>query len=117
MLKSIFITEYVYLKFKEIILLKRILNKWLLFNFRHRGSKKRPTVKYTFGSETKPFYEDLLQKSQQSQAPWQWNAMKQRHPHAQNVINSLTKEKFYEFKLTGKFVDVIGNDALIHYGS
>ena len=62
-----------------------------------------------------PFYEDLKRQSQQNQAPWQWNVMMQKYPHAENVIASLTKEGNYEFILTGKFEDVMGNDASIHY--
>ena len=35
--------------------------------------------------------------------------MKNKHTYAQGVINSLCDEKRYEFTLTGKFEDVIGN--------
>jgi len=83
----------------------------------YRGSESRPTIKYKFGEGDMgaPFYEDLKRQSQQNQAPWQWNVMMQKYPHAESVIASLTKEGNYEFILTGKFEDVMGNDASIHY--
>ena len=41
--------------------------------------------------------------------------MKQRYDDAQYYIDQLTDEGHYEFTLTGKFEDVVGNDADIEY--
>ena len=44
--------------------------------------------------------------------------MKQKYSYANSLINNLVNEGKYEFTLTGKFEDIIGNDASIEfYGS
>ena len=44
--------------------------------------------------------------------------MKQKYGYANSLINNLVNEGKYEFTLTGKFEDIIGNDASIEfYGS
>ena len=76
---------------------------------RYRGSGDRPTFKYRFGSSSTPFYTALKEQSDRGERPWQWSNMKNRYSSAQSVINSLCDEKRYEFTLTGKFEDVVGN--------
>jgi len=84
----------------------------------HRGSGSRAQVNYKFGSASTPFYTELKRQSQQNQAPWQWHNMKQKYSYANSLINNLVNEGKYEFTLTGKFEDIIGNDASIEfYGS
>jgi hypothetical protein len=52
----------------------------------------------------------LKEQSDRGERPWQWSNMKNRYSSAQSVINSrLCDEKRYEFTLTGKFEDVVGN--------
>ena len=51
----------------------------------------------------------------ENQAPWQWHNVKQRYSHAENLINNLVSEGKYEFTLTGKFEDIMGSDASIHW--
>ena len=41
--------------------------------------------------------------------------MKQRWSHANTLIKNLVNEGKYEFTLTGKFEDIIGNDASVHF--
>ena len=41
--------------------------------------------------------------------------MRQKYSYAQSLINNLVNKGKYEFTLSGKFEDVIGNDASIHF--
>ena len=81
----------------------------------HSGSGSRPTVNYHFGSASTPFYTDLKRQSDRGSYPWLWSEMKNRYSGAQSVINSLTDERRYEFTLTGKFEDVIGQHAEVQW--
>ena len=85
-------------------------------HFRHRGSKSRPQVNYKFGSGSKPFYDDLRWKCGQNKSPWQWLIMKEKYSNAKTLIEDLVNEAKYEFTLNGKFEDVIGTNAAIHFG-
>ncbi|XP_028394008.1 uncharacterized protein LOC114518245 [Dendronephthya gigantea] len=87
------------------------------YHYQHRGSGDRPTFKYRFGSASKPFYTALKEESDRSMRPWQWTDMKNRYTSAQSIINTLVDEKLYEFTLTGKFEDVIGQHAEVQWKS
>ena len=81
----------------------------------YKGSGSRPTVNYRFGSARTPFYTDLKTQSNRNMLPWLWTEMKNRYSGAQDVINLLTDERRYEFTLTGKFDDVIGQHAEVRW--
>ena len=80
------------------------------FHQEHRGSGDRKVVEHTFGSAKKPFYEDLKDQSEQNMYPWQWHALKQRHPYAQYYIDELTKKDLYAFTMVGQFEETTENE-------
>ena len=55
----------------------------------------------------------MKEESDRGMRPWQWSNMKSKYSYAQSLINNLCDEKRYEFTLTGKFEDVIGNKLRI----
>ncbi|GFR69242.1 biomphalysin [Elysia marginata] len=81
------------------------------YHAKHRGSSKRPTVNYKFGSTSVPFYTALYQESSQAQRPWLWYDLKNNHGSVQGIINSLVDEDKYTISLSGKFEDVIGKQV------
>ncbi|KAL9960098.1 hypothetical protein ACROYT_G033504 [Oculina patagonica] len=80
------------------------------FHQEHRGSGDRKTVEHTFGSAKKPFYEALKEQSEQNMYPWQWHALKQRHPYAQSYIDELTNKDLYAFTMIGQFEETTENE-------
>ena len=73
------------------------------FHEKQRGSQERNTIKHTFGNAGKAFYEALKEQSEENVHPWQWHAMKQRHPWSKTLIDILTDEDLYTFTMTGQF--------------
>ncbi|KAH9496634.1 hypothetical protein Btru_009897 [Bulinus truncatus] len=78
------------------------------YHYKHKGSGDRPTVNYSFGSPSVPFYEALKKESESQSEPWLWNEMLQNYPSAGPIIKSLTDETQYEFKLSGTLQKVEG---------
>lgn len=75
------------------------------------GSHKFPNFlrfNYKFGDADTSFWEALHKQSRYNSRPWDWMNMKQRWTYAGTVIDKLTKEKYYQFTLRGKFEDVQG---------
>ena len=80
------------------------------FHQEHRGSGDRVKLEYTFGSAEKPFYEDLKDQIEQNMYPWQWLALKQQYPYAQDVIDQLTNKDLYAFTMEGQFEETTENE-------
>lgn len=79
------------------------------FHEKYQGSEDRPDFSYAIGSSSEPFYKVLKRESQRDDKPWLWNDMKQQYGEwLPGVIEALTDETLYEFKLEGKFYDVSG---------
>ena len=80
------------------------------FHQQHRGSGDRASVTYTFGSDKKPFYEDLKDQIEQNMYPWQWLAMKQHYPNAKYFIDQLINKDMYAFTMAGQFEESTENE-------
>ena len=48
-------------------------------------------------------------------SPWQWHDLKQKYTYTDDLIKSLVDQGKYEFTLTGKFEDIMGNDISVEY--
>jgi len=78
------------------------------YHYLQRGSHRRIYFDYKFGDADTSFWEALHKQSRYNSRPWEWMNMKQRWTYAGTVIDKLTKEKYYQFTLRGKFEDVQG---------
>ncbi|XP_059159702.1 uncharacterized protein LOC131943541 [Physella acuta] len=75
------------------------------------NTSDRPNYNYTFGDASTPFYKALKQQSYGNLAPWLWNDMKMAFPEASKLINDLTNEDRYVFKIKGRFENILGAHA------
>ncbi|XP_055870288.1 uncharacterized protein LOC106053023 isoform X2 [Biomphalaria glabrata] len=78
------------------------------YHYQHKGSGDRPSVPYTFGDQSQPFYTALKRESESQARPWLWNEMTNRYPSVRHEISRLTDESQYQFTLNGKLEHVAG---------
>lgn len=71
----------------------------------------RPTYNYTIGDANVPFYKAPKQQIYANMAPCPWNDVKIAFPEKSKLINDLTNEDRYVFKIKDRFDNILGAHA------